>query len=87
MNIQELSYEILSELSGIDPSNISETDTLIENLGLDSLSLVELLLETEEQFEIVFEESDMNPYDLKNVADYIALIMKYIEVETSDEEY
>ena len=87
MNIQELSYEILSELSGIDPSNISETDTLIENLGLDSLSLVELLLETEEHFEIVFEESDMNPYDLKNVADYIALIMKYIEVETSDEEY
>lgn len=87
MNIQELSYEILSELSGIDVSNISETDTLIENLGLDSLALVELLLETEEQFEIVFEESDMNPYDLKNVADYIALIMKYIEVETSDEEY
>ena len=86
MNIQELSYEILSELSGIDTSNISETDTLIETLGLDSLALVELLLETEERFDIVFEESDMNPYDLENVADYIALIMKYMEGGYNDEE-
>ena len=79
MDIKTNAYEILAELSGINIEDIKDEDTLIADLGLDSLGLVELLVETEDRFEIVLDESDMNPFDLTTVSDYIDLVRKYAE--------
>jgi len=67
--------EILCELSGI--KEIKPEDNLKEDLALDSLSMVTLLLEIEEIFEIELDESDMNPFDLNTVEDAVKLVEKY----------
>ena len=75
MQIFEKISEILCELSGI--KDIKPEDDLKEDLALDSLSMVTLLLEIEETFEVQLDESDMNPFDLNTVEDAVKLVEKY----------
>lgn len=75
MEIFEKISEILCELSGI--KEIKPEDNLKEDLALDSLSMVTLLFEIEEIFEIELNESDMNPFDLNTVEDAVKLVEKY----------
>ncbi len=75
MQIFEKISEILCELSGI--KDMKPEDDLKEDLALDSLSMVTLLLEIEETFEIELDESDMNPFDLNTVEDAVKLVEKY----------
>ena len=75
MNIKERVIRILQKLSGLD--DICEQDTLQGNIALDSLSMVTLLINVEDEFGITLNESDMNPFDLRTVADIIALVKKY----------
>lgn len=77
-NFEKIS-EILCELSGI--KDIKPEDDLKEDLALDSLSMVTLLLEIEETFEIELDESDMNPFDLNTVEDAVKLVEKYRDDE------
>ena len=67
--------QILSELSGIE--NIHEDNQLQSDLGLDSIQLVSLLIMIEESFDIILDESDMNPFDLVSVQDVIDMVEKY----------
>ena len=75
--IKDKVFDTLSDISGSD--NISENDKLQEDLGLDSLGLVSLLLSLEDSFEVILDESDMNPFDLITVNDVIILMEKYNE--------
>ena len=68
--------KILSELSGI--KEIKLDDKLQGDLGLDSIQLVTLLIMIEETFQIVLNESDMNPFDLLAVSDVVDLVDKYL---------
>ena len=77
MDIKTNAYEILAELSGINIEDIKDEDALIADLGLDSLGLVELLIEAEECFGISICESDMDPSKLKTVSDFVSLTEKY----------
>lgn len=67
--------DILCELSGKE--TIEAKDTLLGDLGLDSLLMVTLLIEIEETFEIELDESDMNPFELISVNDVVSLVSKY----------
>jgi acyl carrier protein len=44
--------EIVAEQSGRRPDEIRETDSLIGDLGCDSLDIVEIAMEVEEHFDI-----------------------------------
>ena len=66
---------ILEELSGV--SNLKENDTLLGDVGLDSLGMITLILAIEDALHVELEESDMNPYDLKTVSDVVKLAEKY----------
>ena len=68
---------ILSELNGAE--NIEPEYELQKDLGLDSLQMVTLLLLLEENFEIILEESDMNPFTLTTVRDIVELAEKYTQ--------
>ena len=68
-------FDILSELSSVEVNDLSQS--LASDIGLDSLGLVTLLLQLEEEFGICFDESDMNPYDLTDAGDVVALVKKY----------
>ncbi len=67
--------EILIDLTGVE--SVQKTDRLVEDLGMDSLQMVTMLAEMEEIFQIVLDESDMNPFDLQTVEDALALVEKY----------
>ena len=75
MNIEEKVKIILFDLCG--ESDIDNEATLQEGLALDSLSMVTMLIEIEEVFDIQLDESDMNPYDLETVKDVIEMVKKY----------
>ena len=76
MLVKERVFKILSKLSG--KAEINDNDMLLASLGLDSLAMITLLLELEEEFGIELEESDMNPYDLTSAEDVAALAEKYV---------
>lgn len=67
---------VLTELSGID--NIFPEQKLQDDLALDSLQMVTLLMMLEENFQIVLDESDMNPFDLITVCHVVDLVKKYV---------
>lgn len=76
MNLEEKIGEILFELSGVEAAN--NNASLQADLALDSLAMVMLLIEIEEEFGIELEESDMNPFELNTVQDIIDLVSKYL---------
>lgn len=75
MTLTEHIIEILRGM--VDVSDINPNSSLQDDLGLDSMMMVSLLLELEDAFYIVLEESDMNPFDLEYVSDVVALVAKY----------
>ena len=77
MCIEQKVMELLSELSGLE--SIDDGASLHDDLALDSLAMVTLLIEIEETFGIVLDESDMNPFDLDSVQSVIELVRGYCE--------
>ena len=76
MNTKEKVIEILRDLSGVE--EINEGASFKEDLGFDSLLMVSMLIEFEDEFDIELKESDMNPFDLKTVNDAVALVEAYV---------
>lgn len=70
--------QVLKDISGKE--HINETDSLQYELGLDSLSMVTLLIRIEEVFNIQLKESDMNPFVLTHVSSVIELVEKYLDI-------
>lgn len=65
--------KILVDQLGVDENSITE-DTAIEELGADSLDLVEIVMTIEEEFDIKIDDSAIE--DLKKVGDIITYIEK-----------
>ncbi len=72
---EERIVAIVADNSGIPVSAIKPESHFAEDLGMDSLDIVEATLSVEEEFDITLpiEESD----DFKTVADLIAAVEKH----------
>ncbi len=69
-NLEKLTTIIADQL-GIDESIVGE-DTTLEDLGADSLALVELVMSVEEEFDIQIEDEQMENFKtVGDVLDYI----------------
>ncbi len=69
-NLEKLSGIIADQLD-IDEATVTE-DTTLEDLGADSLALVELVMSVEEEFEIEIQDEDMEKFKtVGDVLDYI----------------
>lgn len=75
--MKTLVNEILKEKSFCD--DITAELKLNKDLGLDSLNMVELMVELEERFDIEIDESDLDPAALQTVEQVYALVAKYVE--------
>lgn len=84
MNIEEKVKNILSELSGEEV--VDNEATLQDKLAMDSLSMVTLLVQIEEEFSIELEESDMNPFELTTVQSVIDMVRKYCGGDKNEKE-
>lgn len=59
--------EIIVEQLGVDPDRVKAESSFIDDLGADSLDIVELVMAMEEEFDIEIPDSDAEK--LKTVAD------------------
>lgn len=64
---------ILEAQLDIDPESITEDTNIMDDLGADSLDVVELMMTVEEEFDITINESDAQSF--KTVGD----VVNYIE--------
>ncbi len=70
MNTFEQVAAICAEYKDIDVSTIKPESTFQEDLGFDSLDVMELVMSFEDKFDVSIELSD----DLKTLGDLVALI-------------
>ncbi len=72
MDIAEKVKEIISQQLDVDKANIKDDASFIDDLGADSLAIVELVLAFEEQFEIDIPDEDTEK--IRTVGDAINYI-------------
>ena len=70
---------ILAEQFGVEPETIKPETTFVEDLGADSLDLVELMMSIEEEFDIG-EISEQDAAKIKTVGDVMALLGEDAEI-------
>src|ERR1044071_9739055 len=78
--IEEKVKDIIVEQLGVNPEQVTPTASFIEDLGADSLDIVELVMAFEEEFSV--EVPDEDAEKLQTVGD----VVKYIEEKASKPE-
>ena len=68
----EIMQDLLSTISGVDPSKVVMEADFIRDLNVDSLGMMEMLLEAEEKFGTEFDIAEAP--DLRTVGDLIDLL-------------
>lgn len=66
----------LAEQLMLDEADIKTESRLVEDLGADSLDLVQLLILLEKEYSVTFEEEEIK--DVKTVGDIIGFLEKRI---------
>lgn len=68
--------EIIAEFAIVTEEEINADDILVE-IGIDSLRIVELIVTLEEKLNIRFDDSKLNPSELKAIKDIFELIEEH----------
>ena len=76
-NIQDKVKDIIVEQLGVNPEQVTESASFIEDLGADSLDTVELVMAFEEEFGV--EVPDEDAEKLQTVGN----VIEYIEKKTT----
>ncbi len=64
---------MLAEQFGVEEEKITEESSFIDDLGADSLDIVELVMNIEEEFDIQVEDSDAEKITtVKDVVEYLS---------------
>lgn len=77
MGSQAQIVELLVEKYGVDASKVS-ADATLADLGLDSLSVAELVFDIEDLFAIQIETEDA---EFKTFGDAVALVDRYLQAK------
>lgn len=73
MNTIDKIKEIIAEQLGLEAAEITADAKVKDDLGADSLDMVELVMELEEEFSLKIAEEEMKQIlTVQNIADYIA---------------
>lgn len=74
-NLEKKIKSIVSKKLNINPNIIKKNSFFIEELGADSLDIIELIMTLEEEFNI--EITDEKSKNIKNIKDVINYIKNY----------
>lgn len=84
-NVKQQVIEIIAEQAVLEPSDI-ELDQSLEDLGVDSMGLVEAIFSIEESFDISVpfnaNEPDKSDFDISSVSAIIAAVERLIAEQT-----
>jgi acyl carrier protein len=72
--------ETLSQSFGISPEQVTSNTSFVDDLAADSLDVVELIMELEDEFDIAIPDADYER--IRTVGDAI----RYVEVTTREEQ-
>jgi len=72
MSIEDKVKEIVAEQLGVDEADVTLSASFVDDLGADSLDLVELIMAMEEEFDIKIEDEEAEK--IKTVQDTIDFI-------------
>ena len=75
--LQDKVKSIIASKLGIDESEITPEKSLVNDLGADSLDVVELSMELEREFNLKFEDSDTEK--IQSVEDLYKLIEENVK--------
>ena len=64
--------EIIEEVTGIEPSEVTMEKSFVDDLDIDSLSMVEIAVQAEDRFGVKIPDDELA--NLKTVADAVAYI-------------
>lgn len=73
--------EAIHQVTGLDAATISDSASYIDDLGLDSLAILEIAVAVENQFK--FHASDDELSSIRTVEDTIALVKRRIFAEVA----
>jgi acyl carrier protein len=76
-NILEQLAEILQEVADVDPADVTPEKSFVDDLDVDSLSMVEVAMAVEEKFNAKIPDEQLS--ELKTVGDAV----KYIQENAS----
>jgi acyl carrier protein len=71
--------ESIHKVTGIEPATISDSAAYVDDLGLDSLSILEIAVSVEEQFK--FQANDEELSAIRTVDDTVELVKRHVLVE------
>ena len=80
MSVEQRVMEIVSEHLAVNKEKLTRTTNFIEDIGADSLDIVELVMELEEEFDIQI------PGDQAEKIKTVGEAIDYIERETASKE-
>ena len=66
--------EIIEEVTGIEPSEVTLEKSFVDDLDVDSLSMVEIAVQTEDKYGVKIPDEDLA--GLRTVGDAVAYIQK-----------
>jgi acyl carrier protein len=79
MNTQAIFEKVKECIRAIVPAvEIEEGSLLKKDLGLDSLSLVSVIVALEDSFHFVFEDADLDPGLIQTVKNLVTLVERYV---------
>ena len=64
--------ELIAEQLGIEPSEINDDSDLVNDLGADSLDIIQMLISMEREFRVVFDDDQIKK--VKTVKDVTKFI-------------
>lgn len=73
--------EAIQQVTGVDATGISDTASYIDDLGLDSLAILEIAVAVENQFK--FHATDEELSSIRTVEDTLALVKRRIFAEVA----
>jgi acyl carrier protein len=74
--------QAICKVTGIKPESISDSTSYAEDLGLDSLSILEITVSVESQFK--FQATDEELAAIRTVEDTVNLVKKRVCVEVPE---
>lgn len=73
--------EIVEEVTGIEPSEVTLEKSFVDDLDIDSLSMVEIAVQTEDKYGVKVSDEDLA--SLRTVGDVVAYVQK-LEAENPE---
>ena len=81
MNAEEITTAVknsIARITSIDPGEISDHASYKDDLGLDSLTILEIAVDAEYQFQVKISDDDLG--EIHTVDDTVRMVQRYVSV-------